>query len=171
MALSDLTDRSAVLQAIAEFDAIGRDAFLQQHRFGPVRRYYLSHEGKLYDSKAIVGAAHRFQHPDADPLRAADFSGGDATVRRKLEELGFAVEVTAAADGERASEHLVVGTIYSRAELQDQFTIADATIKTGVFRPRGFSSVWLRNRGEDLGPNAVPRSSRRRCPALGGAEP
>ncbi len=28
MSLSDLTDRNAVLQAIAEFDQLGRDAFL-----------------------------------------------------------------------------------------------------------------------------------------------
>jgi hypothetical protein len=35
MALSDLTDPSAVLQAIDQFDALGRDAFLQRYGFGP----------------------------------------------------------------------------------------------------------------------------------------
>lgn len=143
MALFGVTDRSAVLQAIAEFDAIGRDAFLQRYGFGPARRFYLRHEGKLYDSKAIVGAAHGFQHRDAGPLRAADFSGGDATVRRKLEQLGFRLEVLDPSPNPFASEHLIPGQVYTRADLKQQFGITDATINTGVFRPNGFDSVWL----------------------------
>lgn len=48
---------------------------------------------RLYDSKAIVGAAFGYQFPDRGPLDAAAFSGGEATVKRKLEELGFEVVV------------------------------------------------------------------------------
>lgn len=43
----------------------------------------------------------------------------------------------------KSSSHLVLGSIYSRKDLQEQFKIVDATIRTGVFRPKGFDSVWL----------------------------
>lgn len=91
MSLSDLTDPQAVLRAIAEYDTLGRAAFLEGRGFRPARSYFLVHEGRRYDSKAIAGAAFSLQHPDRVPLRGADFSGGQATVRRKLEQLGFAV--------------------------------------------------------------------------------
>jgi hypothetical protein len=43
--------------------------------------------------KAIVGAAHGFQHPTRGPLSVQDFSGGEQTVKRRLEALGFTVVV------------------------------------------------------------------------------
>lgn len=43
----------------------------------------------------------------------------------------------------RSSEHLRVGDLYTRAELKRRFSIADATINTGVFRPAGHDSIWL----------------------------
>ena len=59
MALKDLT-REDVLQTIAEFDQLGRDAFLNRYGFGQSRSYFLVHNGRYYDSKAIAGVAHRF---------------------------------------------------------------------------------------------------------------
>jgi len=47
-------------------------------------------DGRTYDSKAIVGAAHGFL-PGQKPLAASDFSGGAATVGRLLSRLGFQV--------------------------------------------------------------------------------
>ncbi|MER8491704.1 DUF3578 domain-containing protein [Mesorhizobium australicum] len=73
-----------------EFDQLGRDDFLTKYGFGPSRSYFVQRSGKLYDSKAIVGAAHGYQHPAVGPLRPEDFSGGDGTVRPLLEKLGFA---------------------------------------------------------------------------------
>lgn len=93
MALSDLNDRNAVLAAIAEFDRIGRDKFLADHGFSEARSYYLKHAGRLYDSKAIAGVAHGIQYPNVGPLKAADFSGGNATVRPILEAMGFELHV------------------------------------------------------------------------------
>jgi 5-methylcytosine-specific restriction protein A len=93
VALADLTDPSAVVQAIQEADALGRERFLDKYGFGHSRVYFLEYEGRLYDSKAIVGAALHRQHPAAEPLSAADFSGGEQTVQRKLEQLGFTVVV------------------------------------------------------------------------------
>ena len=59
MALSDPT-REAVESAIAEFDRLGRGAFLRAHRFGEARTYFVEHRGRRYDSKALAGAAHGY---------------------------------------------------------------------------------------------------------------
>jgi hypothetical protein len=92
MALSELTDPEAVRQAIAEFDRVGRTAFLERYGFGRSREYMLREEsGQLYDSKAIAGAAFGFQHPDRGPLTPSEFTGVEHTVQPKLEELGFDV--------------------------------------------------------------------------------
>jgi hypothetical protein len=91
MALSDLTAET-VLSAIAEFDRRGRDAFLKKYGFGKSRGYMLQQAGNLYDSKAIVGAAHGYL-PNSKPLKFNDFSGGEATVQKALERLGFTVVV------------------------------------------------------------------------------
>jgi putative restriction endonuclease len=42
-----------------------------------------------------------------------------------------------------ASEKLKVGEIYTRKSLAKSFHITDATLNTGVFKPKNFSSVWL----------------------------
>jgi hypothetical protein len=91
MALKDVTDRRAIEEAVIEFDDLGRQAFLKKYGFRQAGQYFLVKAGRLYDSKAIVGAAHGFQFPDQGPLRAHQFSGGEKTVKRKLEDLGFTV--------------------------------------------------------------------------------
>lgn len=92
MTLSALTDRDAVLRALAEYDELGRESFLTKYGYGPAKAYFLVHNGKRYDSKAIAGVAVGIEYPANGPLKAADFSGGEATVRAKLEQLGFEVE-------------------------------------------------------------------------------
>ena len=91
MALADIT-REAVLAALAEHDELGQDQFLEKYGFDRARLYVLVHDGKPYDSKAIVGAAHGFL-PGQKPLAARQFSGGEATVGRLLRERGFTVQV------------------------------------------------------------------------------
>lgn len=44
-----LTELSAVDAALAEFDRLGRDAFLHKYGFGPATEYFLIAEGGLYD--------------------------------------------------------------------------------------------------------------------------
>jgi len=117
MALRDLSSRAAVLQAIAEYDRIGQDAFLQRYGFGRARQYYLLHEGRRYDSKAIAGAAHDYQFPQLGALQAADFSGGEATVATKLRSLGFEVRAEAADSG----WNIAVGQTLTRRELQQRY--------------------------------------------------
>lgn len=89
MTLAALTERRAVLSAIDEFNSLGRDAFLEKYGFGPANRYFLLYRGARYDSKAIAGVAHGYQHPEAGPLRPDAFSGGENTVAKRLRELGF----------------------------------------------------------------------------------
>ena len=84
MTYRDLTSRIAVLKAIEECDRLGRNAFLRKHGYGEARRY---------DSKAIIGVAFGYQYPDLGPLTRDEFSGGENMVQRKLEELGFEVQV------------------------------------------------------------------------------
>jgi len=92
MTLAEMTDVAAIHAAMDEFDRIGRDAFLTKYRFGQAKRYFAVRAEKLYDSKAILGAAHAYQH--GVPLHSTEFSGGDATVVPVLARLGFRVTVT-----------------------------------------------------------------------------
>ncbi|MEV6448778.1 YDG/SRA domain-containing protein [Amycolatopsis sp. NPDC051716] len=86
MSLADVYQEH-VLKAIAEFDDLGRDAFLDKYGFGPSRRYVVFYRGKQYDSKALLGAAHGFATGQA--LTAGEFSGGLQTVVARLTALGF----------------------------------------------------------------------------------
>jgi 5-methylcytosine-specific restriction protein A len=95
VALRELS-RHEILQAVAEYDWLGQDRFLDKYGFGAARSYRLVVDGKTYDSKAIVGAAHGFLTGQR-PLAAADFSGGAPTVGRLLNGLGF--QVTQAVPG------------------------------------------------------------------------
>ena len=89
------TDPEAVNQAITEFDALGRDAFLKKYGFGYARTYYVLHNGKPYDSKALIGVAHKYQFPDQGPLASSEFKGGEAATARKFRDLGFTVTYSA----------------------------------------------------------------------------
>jgi len=144
VALKDLTDPSAVRLAVEQYDRLGKHGFLDKYRFGPSRSYFLRLNGKRYDSKAIVAAAHGFQH--GQPLAAVDFSGGVSTVKKLLEGLGFEVDGPAPGGSEAlgsTSDHLRVGEVYAREDLMKHFDIKDATINTGIFQPKGTRSVWL----------------------------
>ena len=66
--------------------ALPYDAFLAKYRFSKAREYFLIHKGKRYDSKAIAGASHGFL-PGKTALAASAFSGGEKTVKAKLESL------------------------------------------------------------------------------------
>src|SRR6266852_729469 len=122
MSLAGIT-REGVLRAVAEFDRLGRDRFLRKYGFGQAKQYFLTHEGQHYDSKAIAGAAHGFDHSAQGPLRSADFSGGEATVRKRLIELNFrvgrlprAADWTPSPKGSYTSDRLQVGHTYTREQ-------------------------------------------------------
>ncbi len=90
MSLNDLTVTS-VSSAIDEFNALGRDQFLQKYGFSSARSYFIVRNGERYDSKAIAGAAHGYLGKESVPLKREEFSGGESTVARVLRKLGFDV--------------------------------------------------------------------------------
>ena len=100
MAISDIT-HDGVLKSIEEYDRLGAEAFLRKYGFATAKNYFLLHDGREYDSKAILGVAHAYSRRGEGPLKASDFSGGDATVKRSLERLGFTVKVRPTADSYR----------------------------------------------------------------------
>ena len=91
MGLIEVNSRDAILRTIEEFDRLGRSEFLSRYGYGRSQTYFLEHEGKHYDSKAIVGVAHQYCGTGLAPLKPEDFSGGASTVQQKLESLGFTV--------------------------------------------------------------------------------
>jgi 5-methylcytosine-specific restriction protein A len=93
MSLTNIKSRQSILAAVEEYNRLGHDAFLAKYGFLDARSYFLILNGKKYPSKAIVGAAHGYEHPAEGPLKAQDFRSGKDTVRRKLEALGFEVQV------------------------------------------------------------------------------
>jgi len=60
-----------------------------RYGFKSAKRYYVDHDGKRYESKAIAGVAFGKQHPDRGPLKNTEFTGGVSLVGRKLKQLGF----------------------------------------------------------------------------------
>jgi len=112
--LSGLTNPDAVRQAVAEFDQIGREQFLDKYGFGIARAHFLRLGGKYYDSKAIAGAAYGYQHPEEGALTHDQFSGGDATVKRRLNALGFAVTDAPPTTADELRERLAAIKAYQR---------------------------------------------------------
>ena len=41
------------------------------------------------------------------------------------------------------SSSLQIGAVYTREQLRELFGITDATLNTGLFQPRGYSSLWI----------------------------
>jgi hypothetical protein len=113
--LSRIQSPSAVQSALDEFSNLGRTAFLQRYGFGKSRDFLVRNpkNGELCDSKAIVGAAFGFQYPGEGPLKPADFSGGEATVAPKLQNIGFEVVRI----GEDWSQQEVDATVASYFEM------------------------------------------------------
>jgi MoxR-like ATPase len=91
VAIEDIRDPNAVRAALREFDELGREAFLTKYSFGGSDRYFVVQNGKRYDAKAIVGAAHGYLSGEA-PLAKEDFSGGEGMANAALARLGFEVE-------------------------------------------------------------------------------
>ena len=137
MALSDLTF-DAVLQAIAEFDALKRDAFLQKYHYGKSRGYFLIHNGTRYDSKAIAGAAHGYV-PGLEPLQASKLSGGDKSVANRLRKLGFVVPDPS--DTNKRGIPFEVGSVYNRQ--RDIHQVFGGQERGGITTPSDCPFVFL----------------------------
>jgi len=121
MKLSDLTDPAALRKALDQFDTLGRDHFLEKHGFGKARSYFVKRDGKLYDSKAIFGAAFAFQHPNRKRPASSDFTGGEHTVAGALRALGFEVITTEASTQSQTLSDLKPGDELTNGQLMSVF--------------------------------------------------
>lgn len=111
--LAELTDPAAVQAALEEFLRLGQGEFLQRYGYGRASGYLVRdpRSGQWADSKAIAGVAVGYQFPEAGPLAASAFSGGTATVVRRLASLGFEVrplEARTGTDWSRDEVELIV---------------------------------------------------------------
>jgi 5-methylcytosine-specific restriction protein A len=127
------------MQAIGEFDDMGRDAFLQKYEFGKSRGYFLQHNEKRYDSKAIAGAAHGKIGGEFQPLSASEFSGGDRTVAKRFRDLGFAV--LEPSDTKPFGIPFEVGKLYHRQ--RDIHQVFGGQERGGIATPDGCPFVFL----------------------------
>ncbi|MFI0819826.1 hypothetical protein ACH4TX_28455 [Streptomyces sp. NPDC021098] len=115
MGIGDIT-RDGVLKTLEEYDDLGGEAFLARYGYQRARSYLLVHNGRRYDSKAIVGVAHR--HVSGRALGSGEFSGGAATVVPVLTGLGFHVEGPQANEAAHPSPgaRLLVSPAFGKAE-------------------------------------------------------
>ena len=88
MGLNDIQPKH-VREALKLCRELGELEFLRRYAFQPARRFLLVHQGRYYQSKAIVGAAHEFATGHA--LTHKQFSGGKKHAVRLLEGMGFVV--------------------------------------------------------------------------------
>jgi hypothetical protein len=156
--IADVT-RDNVLQTLAEYDDLGREAFLAKYGFKPARSYLILHNGRRYDSKAIVGAAHR--HAKGDALGSADFSGGASTVVPVLTRLGFRVEGPTAGEeaaGSGSSARLLVSPSFGSPESRQHWKdTLDQPVKFTEFRYADRLTEGQRDRLEELHPEGQAR--------------
>ena len=89
MATFSSVTRQHVLQALSEYDARGGEEFLEVYGFEPSPGYDLVHDGRSYDSKAILGVAHRFATGRLAP--SEEFHGGMQAAVAILRKRGFEV--------------------------------------------------------------------------------
>ncbi|MFD7294759.1 HNH endonuclease [Streptomyces sp. NPDC059897] len=90
MAPSEIT-RAGILQAIAEHDRLGPEAFRATYGFQAAATYLLEYEGNLYDSKAIAGVAHLYDFGTALKPSSPGLSGGLRHAVAWLRREGFTV--------------------------------------------------------------------------------
>ena len=89
MAVKDI-GKSAVEAAIEEFRGSHLDAMLEKYGGGPSTKWYLAVDGRLFDQKLIIRAAHVHQGlGELAPAGAVRF--GAKAAKRQLERLGYGV--------------------------------------------------------------------------------
>lgn len=71
-------DEVSLLKAIEEFNNLKRAKFLKKYGFSRSSKFYLVHEQRLYDTKALISAA--YYHATGKRLAHNRFSGGAQTV-------------------------------------------------------------------------------------------
>jgi hypothetical protein len=81
--------RASVLEAVGEWDRIGRETFLAKYRAAAAQRYVVVENGSEYDAKPLVQAAWALENADQPPLEGRDFRGDRRRIAEPLRHLGF----------------------------------------------------------------------------------
>lgn len=87
MGIRDLTEAQAVERAIAEYNQLGEDLFLDKYGFCRATKYHLVADGRRYASKAVAAAAHGYQH--GTHCDTTSCAGGRTTSLRSCVPSGF----------------------------------------------------------------------------------
>jgi hypothetical protein len=119
-----------IVQAIKEIDNDNWDEKNNSIKFD------LIYKGKRYPPKIVAKYAHKIKNGKF--LDVSKFTGGEDTTNIFFRSKGFTIDFKP-----RCSNVLKLNNIYSREDLKAQFKINDATINTGIFKPKDFSSIWL----------------------------
>ncbi|MFS8203265.1 HNH endonuclease (plasmid) [Streptomyces sp. CWNU-52B] len=148
--------RDGVLQAMAEYDQLGRDRFLSEYGYEPATGYFLVHEDRTYDSKAIAGVAHKFDQGRA--LKPDELSGGRSHAARWLARLGFHIRASRSPDWTRdeiiLACDLAMANGWKRLEFDDSRVIElSALLQTMPIHPEELRNELFRN------PNGVARKT------------
>lgn len=148
--LSRLRSPAAVQAALDQFESLGRTAFLARYGYGRSRDFLVRNPqtGNLCDSKAVVGAAFGFEHPEHGALTHDEFSGGEATVVPRLQALGFEV-VKVGEDWTLQEVTATVATYFDmlrREALQQRYKKSEFNLELrGVLNGRSKASVELKH--------------------------
>ena len=104
----DGIEREHVFDAIQECVDTGRSEFLKKYGFGSSFIHVLLDDkikkGGRYGSKAILGVARKYAHPELGALPNSEFKGGISETVKKLEELDFRVIDTMKPSGRGSSQ-------------------------------------------------------------------
>ncbi|ANZ18643.1 HNH endonuclease signature motif containing protein [Streptomyces noursei] len=155
MRIKDLTSAIAVERALAEYDSLGGKTFRDRYGFGPSTQYYLSHAGRLYDAKAVAGAAYGYEHPGHGPLSNGQFDGGEAGANPVLRAMGFAVlnSHSETVGAERQWRLAVWENLLARRDSSGLVT-ADAVRTVGAYG--NFRGIWTdKTRTRRIHPDGV----------------
>lgn len=87
--------RQHILRAIEEHDDRGRDAFVGVYGFTLTPGHTFVHEERTYDSKAVLGVAHKYA--TGVPARAEDLVDAKCDDAAILRKHGFAATAPASA--------------------------------------------------------------------------
>ena len=86
--LSEVTARQVVLEAVEEFDRVGRDAFVGAHQLEPSSDYFVLHHGRVYDSKPLLAVEQVALCPNCHAVKTR---GGNFVSRRSRRRVVAAV--------------------------------------------------------------------------------
>lgn len=111
-----------VLAAIAEYDRLGADEFLERYRFGKARTVFLTHSGRTYQAKAIIGVANGYATGTFVTGGDPDYQAGHA--QSVLRRLGMEVSSGAPrAEMRRAPEVASVLAVPIETNEAETFTV------------------------------------------------